>query len=662
MSAICGILNLDGAPVDPDVLCRMAEAAAYRGPDGIRYWIDGPVGLAHLALNSTPESLRETQPLIADGGALVLVADARVDNRLELIRDLGDVLREKDPTDADLILATYRKWGVECPVRIIGDFAFALWDGRLRRLLCARDALGIKTVHHTRIGNVFCVASEAKQILQHPAVPSRLDEVAVADFLTNNCYDEVRTMFLDVHKLPPAHRLLAGPERISLERFWDIDPGARTTYRDDRDYVDHFMSLFQRAVEDRLRTASPTIGILMSGGMDSTSVAAVARQHTMQRGFPKLVAYTWAYQQLESCDERQYSGAVAEKLAIEIEYVDAERFLATDVLLESPPDLESPFTAEESRLRHVLNLLKERGGRVLLTGHGGDSMVQGSGYVYTDRFCRGDLGALTDLHRHARVRGESFLRLLYLAIVRPLLPSRPMLALGRHTGRARARMIPRWLSDDFVRRTGIVARLQDSRQPRGFRERARRSRCEQVTALQSVGRAVYWLERQAAMGRIDVRHPFLDRRLAEYVVSIPPEQFIRPGIGKVLLRRALFGMLPAAVLERSDKTVFGPAVGFAVRQPQLKARAEELFKLPASANLGMINWEELRKAYRRLQTEFVADSVYGFLSTLALERWLREFGERLGLDGEWSPETSPIGSSQNTATSCADQASGERDE
>src|SRR5215212_5986209 len=144
MSGICGVIHLDGAPVEPEILKEMAKAAAHRGPDGIRYWTDDNAALAHLALNITPESLREQQPLVSCGNDLVLTADARIDNRGELIRALGakGYLPEAEPTDGELILAAYRCWGEECPARLVGDFAFAIWDARRKRLFAARDALG----------------------------------------------------------------------------------------------------------------------------------------------------------------------------------------------------------------------------------------------------------------------------------------------------------------------------------------------------------------------------------------------------------------------------------------------------------------------------------------------------------------------------------------
>lgn len=140
MSAIAGAYFLDGRPVDRAELDRMVSILAHRGPDGCGAWREGPVGVGHCMLRTTPESLRETFPLIGSGGEFVLTADARIDNRSELIAALNLVDRASgEITDGDLILAAYERWGEHCPGKLLGDFAFAIWDGRTRSLFCVRD-------------------------------------------------------------------------------------------------------------------------------------------------------------------------------------------------------------------------------------------------------------------------------------------------------------------------------------------------------------------------------------------------------------------------------------------------------------------------------------------------------------------------------------------
>jgi asparagine synthase (glutamine-hydrolysing) len=490
MSGICGLVNFDGAPVGPDLLRKMAETVAYRGPDGIHYWVNGNVGFAHLALNATPESLRETQPLVGPRGNVVLIADARVDNRDELISTLTakGYLQEKDPTDADLILAAYECWGETCPEHIIGDFAFAVWDARKQQLFCARDALGIKPLHYAWAGRTLCVASEAQQILQHPAVPCRLNEVAMADYLVGCFDDEQSTLFVDVQRLPPANRLIATQTGSHTDRYWDIDPAARIIYRRDEDYATHFLDLFRRAVSDRLRTQAGTVGITMSGGLDSCSVAAIAQQTlTRSNGSPRLVAYSYAFDRLKECDERTYSRAMAAELGIEVKYIDAERFWFLGDPVAFCPSLETPFLGWESLERNMLSRLQDQGGRVLLTGQGGDSLLWGSARVYVERLRQGQVGVLWELSRHARERQASYPRLLYTYLIRPLLPEVVIRTVRHLIKRDKASPpVPSWIAADFVQRTGLSDRLADSRLPRRFHSLSHQAIYELVIQLGSV--------------------------------------------------------------------------------------------------------------------------------------------------------------------------------
>src|SRR5918998_450263 len=183
MSGIVGIFYLDGRPLDPGLLRRMSESIAHRGPDGAGAWgEERGIGLGHQLFHTTPESLGEMQPLTDRGGNVVLTADARIDNRDELFAtlDLDDRPRG-EVGDGELILAAYKKWGERCPERLLGDFAFAIWDRRKQKFFCARDHMGLKPFYYYRSGNIFVFASEIKALLRIPEVPQRLNEVAVAD-------------------------------------------------------------------------------------------------------------------------------------------------------------------------------------------------------------------------------------------------------------------------------------------------------------------------------------------------------------------------------------------------------------------------------------------------------------------------------------------------
>jgi len=193
MSGIAGLLRTDGGPVGRHEAERMITALAHRGPDGVGTWNAGPAALAHAALWTTPQARRARQPLVDDAG-YVITADARLDNRRDLLAELGPTDRAPGAvSDAELILRAYVRWGEDCAPKLIGDFAFAIWDISRRRLFCARDHIGVKPFYYHATPTLFLFASEIKALLTSPAVPYRLDPQRVADHLAGFFDDRVST-------------------------------------------------------------------------------------------------------------------------------------------------------------------------------------------------------------------------------------------------------------------------------------------------------------------------------------------------------------------------------------------------------------------------------------------------------------------------------------
>jgi asparagine synthase (glutamine-hydrolysing) len=307
MSGIAGIFNIDGAPVDRALLQRMTDAIAHRGPDGIHHWVDGPVGIGHCMLQTTPESVYERQPLTDESGHLCLNMDGRVDNREELISALKSKnARLRDDTDAELVLKAYECWGEECPVRILGDFAFVIWDMRQRQLFCARDILGVRPFYYYTDGRKFLWASELQQLFRDPGVPREPNEGMVAEYLAASLTDREETLYKGIMRLAPAHSLLLRAGRIDKRWYWDVDPSKEVRHRTDEEYAEHFSEVFAEAVRCRLRSQEP-VGAELSGGLDSSAVVGMA-QRLYQEGRATdlgFVTFSLVYPGL-ACDESAY--------------------------------------------------------------------------------------------------------------------------------------------------------------------------------------------------------------------------------------------------------------------------------------------------------------------------------------------------------------------
>lgn len=627
MSGIGAVVYFDGRPCEPRTLEQMVAPVHHRGPDGIRFWIDGSVGLAHLALHATPEARREHQPLPSSDGLHCLTADLRLDNRAELLSLLaGHSLLRDAPTDAELLLAAYRRWGVHCAAYLVGDFALALWDSRRQTLFCARDPMGMKPLHYCRLPGSLLVASEAQQLLQHPAVPRHLDRVALADHLAMNRNDEGRTLFLGISQLPPATFLEATPDATRLHRYWDPDPSARIEYREERDYAAHFLDLLERATVDRLRTQSPTVAIAMSGGLDSCSVAAVAHRASQRNpALPRVVAFSKYFPLLRECDEREFSQCMAEELALEVEYVDGEEgaWLLEDEAIFTPP-LEMPYMLwQEVNFRRLLRRAQTRGSTVLLDGHGGDNLLLGSPLVYTDALRCGHLrGVWEDIGKDANYHDMFALRIL-LAAAKPLLPTGLSTTLDRLRGRAPTTRLAPWLDERLVRESNLVARVTASPFPRRYESLARQELYESARLLASGTQGAYWLDRLCGHYGIEPRHPFADRRLIEYLLQIPQELLFRAGRRKRILRSALPGILPEKIRLRNYKTRFAPFWNYSLQQ-RTSAKLRKLLQEPLLARLGLVDVKRLDVALQAYLSGQVDHFLLPLWSTVTLELWLKE--------------------------------------
>ena len=612
MSGICGIVDFAAPWVDPEALRHMAESSSYRAPGGITYRFLGEAGLAHQALRAPIGKTDLDQPLLDTQSQVCLVMDGRLDNRPELIGRLGPI-DGPAVSDAWLLLAAYLEWGEACTDHLLGDFAFALWDAARHRLFCAVDPLGIKTLHYARVGSLVCIASDAIQVLLHPAVPDDYNEREIAAYLTSQAEDPERSFFAAIYKLAPGHRLIAESGALRVERYWSPSP-AEIRYARDEDYAAHFLEIFQRAVTDRLRDAGAFAGVAMSGGLDSTSVAAVA--HRADSG---TRAYTFVFDHLAVCDERAYSGAMAEDLGLKVEPIDAERLwnLESQSPLSHSPD--TPFVSWHTCYRKIHQRLVAGGSRVLLTGHGGDDLLRGSSLAYAERLQRGDLGAVREVVHHARRRRASIFRSLYRHFGRPYLPVAADNLLRSVLGRKKT-PLPDWINPDFLHRSQLACR-----EPRPHRIRASAAQQEVYANLVGVPwyqKGTNWHDRNAATFGIEVRHPFLDRRLFEYVLAIPGRQLFRLGCYKNLLRRSMEGILPERIRLRESKTKFIPFLDFALRE-RAGSEIAELLRAPRCAELGILDGGRLRSAYSGFLIGGTNESRRNLWYAINFEIWLR---------------------------------------
>src|SRR5436309_10916945 len=224
MSGIVGIVNFDGAPVDRALLRGMTDFMTFRGPDEQQVWVDGNVGFGHTLLRTTFESEHEHQPFTLDGRTWI-VADARVDAQADLIAKLaarGEEVK-RGVTDVELLLRAYHAWDEDCVDHLLGDFAFAIWDGLRRRLFCARDHLGVKPFFYAHLGQTVIFSNTLDCVRQHPAVSDTLNDTVIADFLLFGVnQNRAKSSFVDIQRLPPAFRATWSGAGLQMTRYWSL--------------------------------------------------------------------------------------------------------------------------------------------------------------------------------------------------------------------------------------------------------------------------------------------------------------------------------------------------------------------------------------------------------------------------------------------------------
>jgi asparagine synthase (glutamine-hydrolysing) len=534
MSAICAVFHPCGKPIAGGLLRSMAEVSRHRGPDGIRVWQHKNVGLAHLAFHVTPESTRESQPLRDSSGCLAIVADARLDNREDLISALADrrLGVDDESTDVELLLAAYQHWGHGCLRHLLGDFVFAIWDATLRQFFFARDALGARAACFSWDGRRLLIASEPSQILSVPGFEATLDEAMVVDYLAMRSPSYERTYFSEISYIPPGHGMVVSERGLRKWRYWDPRNVATVRYADERQYAERFRELLEHSTRARMRSIGP-VGLSLSGGLDSTLLAAVAAPLVSRLGLPqkRLKTFSYTFDELRSCDERIFIDPVVASCDIDATYVRCDDQWTLRDLETWPVERDAIWWNAFARLPKTVQESASRSGcRVLLDGQFGDALFPLPA------------GRLRWWFRKiASDRGGAFLGAQELAgaaltgaraVKRRVRPSR-----SGHPG-----MDPRLLE-----RTGALDRWRRASsmlQSRLFSPSWARSRGE----ARKVG------NRRG----VEIESPYFERRVVEFVAGLPPEQLDRPGRNRWVQRNAMVSSLPELVVERRGKTGLVP--------------------------------------------------------------------------------------------------------
>jgi len=455
--------------------------------------------------------------------------------------------------DAQSILNAYEKWGDDCVKHLLGDFAFAIWDDRRKRLFCARDHFGVKPFFYTHTGNSFNFSSSLTVL----KVSTELNEIAIGDYLLFGVnQDQSTTIFKEIQRLPPGHTLTVENNQFKIQRYWTPSLPPEVRFRDPETYVERFSELLDNAVADRLGTGR--VAISMSGGLDSTSLAAIASKHAEVAGF------TVVYDSLIPDEERRYSSLAAKHLGIPITHLNADAYSLFDGEMDqAEPFLISPLTGQFNDLLRLCAGFAP----VALTGYDGDSLMN-----------------------EPRIRIRTRIR--------------RMLRKNDYHG-----FFPEWIDESFAMRTNLRERLRDFwvKREDGKRPAAMRALKSNIWTALFEG-----YDPVATRLNLEVRHPFIDLRLVEYLLAIPAVPWC---VDKHILRCAMKNKLPEAVLNRHKTGLAGDPALQLVR----RASVRWLDSFEVSPQLrAFVNLDRRRSVVE----EETADGRWASLRVFALNYWL----------------------------------------
>jgi len=558
MCGICGIFDLSGRPINRDTLARLNSSIRHRGPDGEGELVDNEIGLGHRRL-SIIDVGGGGQPIGNEDGKVQVVFNGEIYNFIELRNELerfGHQFRTK--SDTEVIVHAYEQWGTDCVKRFNGMFAFALWDARQRKLLLARDHLGIKPMYYVTIGNQLLFASEIKSLLQHPACPREVDLDALAELFTFRYVPSPKTLFQRIMKLPPAHFMVVSRAGQRIERFWDWVPRPQNG-RKESELIEEYQELLEDAVRLQMRSDVP-VGLFLSSGIDSGVLLAIMSKFANR----PVQAFTIGFEGGEKTNEVDDARVLARKFGADHHF----RMLAPEDYVKYYErymwDLEEPVGNETAAAFYFVARIASERVKVVLTGQGADEPW--AGY---DRYKGVKLSAL--YNRMPRMVTNGVATLVARMPGRMERLKRGAISLGEQDMLTRFTKVYSFFSAEMKARL-YRGDLKERFNADAYGTRQALNRLQKdVAHLDPLTQMLYIdtranlpddllmvADKTSMANSLESRVPFLDYRLVEFVESLPPKLKLNGLNGKYLHKQAVEKWLPREVVRRKKKGFANP--------------------------------------------------------------------------------------------------------
>ena len=641
MSGIFGIYYRSGQSVDHRDLERLSSSLKRRGRDDHGLWVGGSVGLGHRMLQSTPESVHEKLPYRDDEAGLVITADARIDNRDELAAALGiSQHNRKEIPDSRLILAAYKKWGTECPRHLLGDFSFAIRDEKQQQLFCAIDHFGIRPFCYHLENNRFIFASDIQGLCESNLTSHVLDESRLISLFIDPLpvVDGDGTLYKNTFYLPPAHRLTINKKSIHIGAYWSADEITEIKLGSDEEYKAGFNEALQASVRCRLRSQGTT-ALALSGGIDSASLAAVS-QDILSATQGKQVLYSGIGSDDRDCIETRCIRSAQSAFG-----QDAVTF-TPDIVTENLPQLltilntyHAPLGIMDIFLLCLYQRTHQDGRHVMLDGGEAD-IVLGLGPAYIGLLLkRGRIMAAMreafqyNSHSYAGTANPlHFIKTGLTSVLRPHIPAGLLSLYRRRSNRpTNTSCLP--LKESFAAQITAqtspraVFKARGQHQSQALPDSALSLQARQIKHPAS-GRMYLGLDMYASQFALELRHPYMDKRLVEFALGMPMRFKNYHGWEKWILRDSI-PHVPSDIRWRNAKT----HVGWRFLDQLRKSIADELAHAIHDTDSPIYNYVDY-PAMRRLYDQYKSRYKSGeeeirsncMLSFFGIYCWLKRYG------------------------------------
>ncbi|MCU1304913.1 MAG: hypothetical protein JWQ87_5197 [Candidatus Sulfotelmatobacter sp.] len=622
MSLQAGIWNLDEAPLKAEDLSKLSKFLEEHAGEKEVLYLQGNVGMLYRAFHTTPESIAEKQPAVLDQG-IVVSWDGRLDNREELIARLGNSV-DNGSTDLRIVAVAYKQFGTECFKMLVGDWALSIWNPTDKELILARDYIGVRRLFYYPAPTRLMWCSTLMPLMLYGDRFTLCDEY-LAGYLSV-MPDAHLTPYQEIHSVPPGSFVRVTRKQVTMQTFWCFDASAKTRYKNDAEYEEHFRGLFRQAVRCRLRSNSPILADL-SGGLDSSSIVCMADHICAAEEVGISAMDTFTFFDPEEPDEEDilFFRKVEEQRGRAGHHVKLQG-LGDTIEVDRPTSVSAPGLAPRLELTAAKAVVIRQGQyRVILSGNGGDYML---GQGLDPRIAVGD--ALISLRPIALIKRLVEWSLMTREPALPLLFGAFALLMPRAM---RAKLTaadknPAWVNRHFARRYAVGDRMLPGTVGPMFWLPSTREKYQSLLRLR--GELTH-----AVIPHSEMRYPYLDRRLVEFLFSIPRDQFVRAGQRRSIMRRAMGDIVPEEVLSRRTKSGTGRCVVATLNKHSAEVIA--LFKAPLSVQFGYLDGPRLRSALSDLQQGKVSPYVGPLLKALTLETWLKEITKRGLLHASFIP-------------------------